>query len=106
MIIRSFMVFDEDGDIHILTRPFFDNSVLMPNQSLWDAVLNNTGVWGNRIYGWTTINLDTDDTAGYPYVVIVDVTREGRVISGAVTATAAADRMHYSLSSYLRVEKD
>ena len=78
----------------------------MPGQRLWDSLLNNTGVLGNRIYGWTTLALDTEDTADFPYVAIMDVTREGDVISGAVTAVAAADRMYYSLSSYVRLEKD
>ncbi|MBN2170092.1 MAG: beta-lactamase family protein [Candidatus Krumholzibacteriota bacterium] len=100
------MAFEEDGDIHVLTRPFFDHTVIMPGQRLWDSLLNNTGVLGNRIYGWTTLALDTEDTADFPYVAIMDVTREGDVISGAVTAVAAADRMYYSLSSYVRLEKD
>jgi CubicO group peptidase (beta-lactamase class C family) len=104
--VRIKMVFEEDGDIHVLTKPFFNHSVIMPNQSMWDALLNNTGVMGNRIYGWTTIYLDTGDTADYPYIAIMDVTREGSVISGAVTAVAAADRMYYSFSSYVRVTKE
>lgn len=99
------MVFEEDHDIHVMTRPFFDHSVIMPNQMLWDAVLNNTGMLGDRIYGWTTIAVDTEDTADYPYVAIMDVTREGNVISGSVTAIAATDRMYYALSSYVRLEK-
>ena len=104
--VPVYMVFEEDADIHVLTRPFFNNSVVLQGQQLWDAVLNNTGMLGDRIYGWTTIAIPTEDASYYPYVVIVDVTREENVISGAVTAVTAADRMYYALSSYIRLEKD
>lgn len=101
-----YMVFQEDGDVHVLTAPFFDSSQVLPNQMLWDTVLNNTGIMGERIYGWTTIAVPTSDTAAHPYVCIIDVVRDGTTLSGSVTATATAERMYFALSSYIELEKD
>ncbi len=104
--VPVYMAFQSDGDIHVLTEPYFETSQALPGQDLWDVVLNNVGVMGNRIYGWANIAIPTSDTSPYPYVVVIDVVRRGRTLSGSVTAVATADRMYYALSSYASLEKD
>jgi CubicO group peptidase (beta-lactamase class C family) len=104
--VPVYMDFQEDGDIHFLKQLDLDRTWVLQNQVYFDRVLNNTGVSGDRIYGWVDARIPTPDAEREPQVLIVDVVRDGREMTGAVTSVAAAHRMYYALSHYVKLEKE
>lgn len=100
-----YMVFQEDGDVHFLKRLEVDRTWVLQNQNLFDKVLNNTGIRGNRVYGWVDGRISTPDAMREPHVLVVDVVRAGDKISGSVSAISASERMYYGLSHYVELEK-
>jgi CubicO group peptidase (beta-lactamase class C family) len=103
--VPVYMIFQEDGDIHFLKQLDINRRWVLQNQGLFDRVLNNTGVKGDRIYGWVDARLPTADAQRLPHVLVVDVVREGKRLTGSVSAISAAERMYYGLSHYISLEK-
>jgi CubicO group peptidase (beta-lactamase class C family) len=103
--VPVYMIFQEDGDIHFLKQLDINRRWVLQNQGLFDRVLNNVGIKGNRIYGWVDARLPTADTARLPHILVVDIVRNGKKIEGSVAAISADDRMYFGLSHYIRLEK-
>ena len=100
-----YMVFQEDGDVHFLKDLEIDKTWVLQNQTFFDKVLNNTGISGNRIYGWVDGRIRTPDAMRQPQVLAIDIVRDGDRLSGSVSALSAAERMYYGLSHYIELEK-
>ena len=103
--VPVYMVFQKDGDIHFLKELDIDRTWVLQNQGYFDRVLNNTGISGNRIYGWVDGLIPTSDAMREPQVLVVDIVREGDKMSGSVSSLSAAERMYYGLSYYVELEK-
>ncbi|MGD9401738.1 MAG: serine hydrolase domain-containing protein [bacterium] len=103
--VPVYMVFQEDGDIHFLKPLDVDRTWVLQNQYLFDRVLNNTGIAGNRIYGWVDARVPTGDAMRRPHVAVLDIVRDGDRLAGSLTAISAAERMYYGLSYYISLEK-
>ena len=103
--VPVYMIFQEDGDIHFLKQLDINRRWVLQNQGLFDRVLNNVGIKGNRIYGWIDARLPTADAQRLPHVMVVDIVRDGKRIDGSVVAVSADDRMYFGLSYYISLEK-
>lgn len=103
--VPVYMIFQEDGDIHFLKQLDINRKWVLQNQGLFDRVLNNVGIKGNRIYGWVDAHLPTAYADRLPHVLVVDIVRDGKMIYGSVAAVSAADRMYYGLSHYISLVK-
>lgn len=103
--VPVYMVFQEDGDIHFLKSLDVDRTWVLQNQYLFDRVLNNTGIAGDRIYGWVDARVPVEDAMRRPHVAVLDIVREGENLAGSITAISAAERMYYGLSYYISLEK-
>ncbi len=103
--VPVYMVFQEDGDIHFLKQLDINRRWVLQHQSLFDRVLNNTGIKENRIYGWVDAHMPTSDAQRLPHVMVVDIVRDGKNLAGSVSAISACDRMYFGLSYYISLEK-
>lgn len=103
--VPVYMVFQEDGDIHFLKQLDINRRWVLQNQRLFDRVLNNTGIKEDRIYGWVDAHMPTSDAQRLPHIMVVDVVRDGKKLSGSVSAISAGDRMYFGLSYYIGLEK-
>lgn len=103
--IPVYMAFQEDGDIHFLKQLDVDRTWVLQNQGYFDRVLNNTGVAGNRIYGWVDAIVPTGNALRRPHVLVLDIVRDGDRLGGSVSAVSAAERMYYGLSYYITLKK-
>ncbi len=99
------MVFQEDGDIHFLKQLDINRNWVLQNQRLFDRVLNNTGFKEDRIYGWVDAHMPTADAQRLPHIMVVDVIRDGKKLTGSVSAISAADRMYFGLPYYISLDK-
>ncbi len=100
-----YLVFQEDGDVHFHKELEIDRTWVLQNQNLFDKVLNNTGISGNRIYGWVDGRISTPDAMREPHVLVIDIMRTEDKISGSVSAISASERMYYALSHYIELER-
>jgi CubicO group peptidase (beta-lactamase class C family) len=103
--IPIYMVFQEDGDIHLLKELEIDHTWVLQNQGYFDKVLNNVGMSGDRIYGWVDARIPTGDALREPHVIVIDIVRDGDELNGSVSAVSAAERMYYALSYYITLKK-
>jgi CubicO group peptidase (beta-lactamase class C family) len=103
--VPVYMIFQNDGDIHFLKQLDINRRWVLQNQGLFDRVLNNAGVKGDRIYGWVDARMPTADARRLPHVLVVDVVRDGKELTGSVSAISAAERMYFGLSYFISLEK-
>ena len=103
--IPVYMVFQEDGDIHFMKALDVDRTATPQEQDYFDRVLSNAGVLGSHIHGRLDMRIPTPDAARESHTVELDVVRDGKRMSGSVSALSAGERMYYGLSYYISLEK-
>jgi len=102
------LLFQEDGDIHVIIFAQFGSMILQTNRYYvyHNMLLNQWSSKNGQIRGWYNENIPGEHTLRCPQITVLKLEyKNGKFIGTAEAMASSPNRMYYGISHYLELEK-